>query len=173
MFCLANFVNNCFIDIIKSLSNEFSRKISRIIMLIMTNLKWYTFLKTCWMSKEEEGSPNLDNGGQRGGKGVKNRSFCWTSFVNGPLCMSRCKPRLPHPRIGVNRGLVGVRIRKHSQEGMKFEAIWNLLFPKVWRLLVEINNENLKLVKEYLPFQWRFSFAKLSNMQLQAFNMFF
>ena len=50
--------------------------------------------------------------------------------------MSQCKPRLPPPRarVGVNRGLVGVRIRKHSQEGREFEAIWNLLFPKVWGL---------------------------------------
>ena len=61
------------------------------------------------------------------GKGVKNRTFCWMSFVNDPLCMSRPPA---HPRIGVNRGLVGVRIRKHSQEVMKFETIWNLLFPR-------------------------------------------
>ena len=38
---------------------------------------------------------------------------------------------------------------------------------------MRINNENLKLVKEYLPFQWHFSFAKLLNVQLQALNMFF
>ena len=50
--------------------------------------------------------------------------------------MSQCKPRLPPPRarVGVNRGLVGVRIRKHSQEGGEFEAICNLLFPKAWGL---------------------------------------
>ena len=50
--------------------------------------------------------------------------------------MSQCKPRLPPPqvRVGVNRGFVGVRIRKHSQEGGEFEGIWNLLFPKVWGL---------------------------------------
>ena len=36
------------------------------------------------MSKGGEGSPNSDNDGQ-GGRGVKNLTFFWTSFVNGPL----------------------------------------------------------------------------------------
>ena len=71
---------------------------------------------------------------RKGEGGEENRTFCWMFFVNGPLSMSRCKPRPPpppaHPRIGVNRGLVGVRIRKHSQEVKKFETIWNLLFPR-------------------------------------------
>ena len=43
------------------------RKIS---VIIMTNLKLHTFLKTCWMSKGGRGVTKSDNDGQGGEGGV-------------------------------------------------------------------------------------------------------
>ena len=89
--------------------------------------------------------------------------------------MSQCKPRLPPPRarIGVNRGLlVGVRIRKHSKRVGNLK-LFGIYFSPRYGDCLEITNENLKLVKKYLPFQWHFSFPILLTVQLKAFNVFF
>ena len=47
--------------------------------------------------------------------------------------MSQCQLRPPPPpqaRVGVKGGLVGARIRKHSQEGREFEAFRIYFSPR-------------------------------------------
>ena len=57
----------------------FLRTISEII--IMTNLKLHKFLKHAGCPKGEGGVTKFG----QSGKGVKNLTFCQTSFVNAPL----------------------------------------------------------------------------------------
>ena len=53
-------------------------------IIIMTNLELHTFLKHAGCPRGE-GLSNSDNDGEGRGEGVKNLTFCRTSFVNGPL----------------------------------------------------------------------------------------